>query len=67
MPIFEFKCPECGKMFETICLSSSDEKVKCPKCGSDEPQKILSTFSFQDFLRPRGGLSSCGPRKSKFS
>ncbi|MEW6411221.1 MAG: zinc ribbon domain-containing protein [Candidatus Zixiibacteriota bacterium] len=43
MPLFEYKCSDCGSKFEE--LVSSDTKVECPKCGSENVTKLLSTFS----------------------
>lgn len=45
MPIYEFRCSQCGKEFETLVLRSGDEAVNCPVCGSKETKKILSAFS----------------------
>ena len=46
MPIYEFKCKECGKEFEFLCLSSKDENAaRCPACGSEATERLLSTFS----------------------
>ena len=35
MPIFNFKCEKCGKVFETL-LKSRSETPECPACGSQE-------------------------------
>ena len=32
MPVFEYKCPQCGKKF-TELVGRYDEKVSCPACG----------------------------------
>jgi len=41
MPIYKFKCPECGEFDE---LLSMDETLEvCPKCGSEEIKKIFTT------------------------
>jgi len=46
MPIYEFKCKDCGSEFEYLCFNSRDEEnAECPKCGSKETVKLLSTFS----------------------
>lgn len=46
MPIFEFECQECGKPFEELVRSSSAiSEVYCPKCGSPEIRKKVSTFA----------------------
>jgi putative FmdB family regulatory protein len=46
MPIFEFKCNKCGNVFESLCFrSSGEDKGPCPVCGSNDSEKVLSTFS----------------------
>lgn len=35
MPIFNFKCEKCGKLFETL-LKNRSEEAECPECGSKE-------------------------------
>lgn len=35
MPIFNFKCEKCGKLFETL-LKNRSEEAECPACGSKE-------------------------------
>ena len=33
MPIFEFRCLECGHVFEKLFMSSDDEVIlECPEC-----------------------------------
>ena len=44
VPIYEFDCPACGKRFDEL-VSTSDERVPCPHCGSQEVVKRFSTFS----------------------
>lgn len=45
MPIFEYKCKKCNKVFEELILSSSDNVITCPKCGSKDLIKLFSDFS----------------------
>jgi len=47
MPIYEFKCVGCGHVFELLKLKKEDEKsgMKCPKCSSQEVEKVLSSVS----------------------
>lgn len=46
MPIFEYRCKECGRKFE-IFLKSLNllDEIKCPKCNSVNTEKLFSTFS----------------------
>ena len=45
MPLYEYKCEECGKMFEQLMRSSSDQPDVCPKCGGKKLAKQFSSFS----------------------
>jgi len=51
MPLYEYKCDECQNRFEE--LISGDQKVVCPKCGSEKVNKLLSTFA-------AAGGNTCG-------
>ncbi len=47
MPIFEFKCTECDAFFEVIVMGSTDDRVVCcPKCNSQEFQRVVSKTNF---------------------
>ncbi len=46
MPIFEYRCSECGNKYEVLHKSSSsNEEIICPECHSANSKKLLSTFS----------------------
>lgn len=46
MPIYEYKCQECGKKFELLQrLGATNEEVRCPECGAPKPVKQFSVFS----------------------
>ncbi len=57
MPIYEFRCQECGKKFTVLVRMSEREKVKCPACESKNITQVISACSFKV-----GGSSggSCG-------
>ncbi len=45
MPIYEYKCRQCGEKFELRLSFFHDKKsLKCPKCGSDNPDRVFSPF-----------------------
>lgn len=44
MPIFEYKCQKCNHKFEKLVLKK-DQIIKCPRCGSDALDKLLSVFN----------------------
>ncbi len=43
MPIFEFRCVSCGKVFEKLIRDRDQEvEIKCPECGSEEADRVIS-------------------------
>jgi len=43
MPIFEYKCSSCDKLFETLVRSNT--QPTCPNCGGTYLAKQLSVFA----------------------
>ena len=47
MPIYEYRCNQCGKISEILIgVSSGSEMLACKYCGSNDLIKILSVSSF---------------------
>ena len=44
MPIFEYRCLDCGKRFEKLVLKPATDKVACPKCGKRKLEQLISSF-----------------------
>jgi putative FmdB family regulatory protein len=44
MPIFEYRCRDCGSQFEKLLLSSA-ESVTCQRCQSADLDRLLSVFA----------------------
>ena len=41
MPIYEFRCEECGTEFEKFVISPFQVSgIKCPNCGSEDVEVI---------------------------
>lgn len=57
MALIDFKCKECGNEFFEIVKDSND-KVKCPKCSSDNVQRIYKG-KFYGKGSCSGSCSSC--------
>lgn len=45
MPIFDFHCTDCGADFEALVRNNST--AKCPKCGSEKLERLLSLPAVQ--------------------
>ena len=45
MPIFDFKCEECGNKFDLMISNRDKNNVLCPQCNSDSIKQLLSMFA----------------------
>ncbi len=45
MPLYEYRCKECGNVFERLLIGES-EPVECPRC-SGAVERLMSTFSVE--------------------
>ena len=46
MPIYEFRCRDCGSRFEALRPMGDEGKdLDCPACGSGSPEKLVSVFA----------------------
>lgn len=46
MPIYEYRCNGCGKVFEVIQKFSDKPIKKCEHCSSNDVEKLISQSSF---------------------
>jgi len=47
MPIYEYRCEECGHQEEHLQKVSEKPLSKCPACGKKAYKKLLSAAGFQ--------------------
>ena len=47
MPIYEYRCEECGFQEEYLQKVSEPPKTVCPSCGKPAYRKLLSAAGFQ--------------------
>lgn len=46
MPVFEFRCEECGKRFNALIgMTAESNDEACPHCGSKRTRKLVSRFA----------------------
>lgn len=66
MPMYEFRCRDCGERFEELrSVNEPDAGVECPQCGGGRVERLLSSFATSGGASQSGGSSggsSCGPR-----
>lgn len=57
MPIYEYECERCQKVFEILVLSRS-EKVTCPQCGGEDLKRLMSVCAISTSEGFRSTISS---------
>jgi putative FmdB family regulatory protein len=60
MPIYDYKCRECGRVSEVLQRSLEGEAIKCPHCGSEDVEKLMSASYMVRMGRDGGGTTCCG-------
>lgn len=56
MPMFDFKCGDCGHEQEKLA-KASDQQVECPKCGGRMSKQLSAPG---DFVCKGGGFYKAG-------
>ena len=58
MPIYEYRCDECGNEFEKLIRRPADtDALECPGCGQKHLSQTYSTFAAHN-----GGAKSAAPQ-----
>lgn len=59
MPIYEYQCRSCNKVFTHLIMKPQEEKgLKCEYCGGKRLKRLISQFSYQKSEADRmAGLS----------
>ncbi len=65
MPIFEFRCLQCGNVFEKILLKSDETvQMQCPDCKCETLERVVSRTTHVMARgageKPRITARSCG-------
>ena len=59
VPIYEYKCDDCGEGFEKLVFGSNPE-VSCPKCNNSKVTKKMSAFGMSGVEKQTSsGCTSC--------
>jgi putative FmdB family regulatory protein len=46
MPIYEYRCETCQKVYEQIRrMSEADRNLECPDCKSTQVERLISSFA----------------------
>jgi putative FmdB family regulatory protein len=66
MPIFEFRCVDCGQLFEKLFFNSDEEvDLICPECGCGACDRVVSRANYSlgvgpSEKQPKLTTKSCG-------
>ncbi len=61
MPIYEYRCNNCGRIQEFMVIRGSNVDIVCPNCGSRNMERVLSASSFVNSDSYRlPGKTCCG-------
>jgi putative FmdB family regulatory protein len=47
MPIFDYQCTKCGHTFDALQKLGEKALTRCPECGKNSLEKLLSMPAFQ--------------------
>jgi putative FmdB family regulatory protein len=59
MPLFEYRCRDCGKPFEAFV--TRDRQPECPSCGGVNLLKLLSSPGMVGVSASRAPEGCCNP------
>jgi putative FmdB family regulatory protein len=60
MPLYEYECLECGKLFDTLrSFQDADKAIVCIQCNSSHTKRLLSMFFAQSGGKAVAGSSGC--------
>lgn len=64
MPVYEYRCEDCGKITEFLeGVGRGETERKCKYCGSERLSKVLSRIyvaSDGNIIGSQGGRTCCG-------
>ncbi len=60
MPIYDYKCGECGQVSEMFIRSRDSDDIKCPSCGSNNLERLISASYMIRMNTSMPGTTCCG-------
>jgi putative FmdB family regulatory protein len=63
MPLYEFKCRGCGRLFEELVRDG--DTPACPACRSQDLERLLSLFAAKSEDRSRAAFKKAKSKAAK--
>ena len=60
MPLYDYRCKECGHVVEMLEKVGSADERTCPRCGSRRMDKLISRFGVRASTPTSGGSCPTG-------
>lgn len=60
MPIYDFRCRECGKVSEVFVRGIEGEAARCPDCAGEDMERLISASYMIRTDAPASGATCCG-------
>jgi len=60
MPIYEYRCEQCGAQFEELVSSADAERVRCQQCSGRRVTRLLSAFAVGSETPAPAEAGPCG-------
>ena len=60
MPIYDFRCRDCGKVSELFVRGADSQAARCTGCGSENMEKLISSSYMIKMDAPQSGTTCCG-------
>jgi putative FmdB family regulatory protein len=58
MPIYEYRCLECGEVFSHLLQASQVDQQSCTHCGSEQTKRLYSSFAVGGKVKPGPGRAA---------
>ena len=60
MPIYEYRCLDCGEVFSHLVLTFTGASTQkpCPACGGEQARRLMSTFTLGGKVDPGPGRTA---------
>ena len=46
LKFFDYKCNDCGNIFEVVIENNNKTQIKCNKCGSENTSRVFAPVGF---------------------
>lgn len=68
MPMYEYRCKDCGREFSMLIIGSREAAgIECKECGSARISRLMSTFAYHQTEASRiDGLDTRKSRDASF-